>query len=222
MKYWPIFLIGLFVLTACATEPVPTCRDGIQNADEQGVDCGGIYCKPCFDYVSAAQCEQEKESIRIELTPEVVEEEEEFDETSYPFDRFGCYDSDGGPNQLVEGFAIHRDGTRAEDVCQSEFSLREAYCDPYHIPNHIILNCDYLCRDSVCITATPDGSRCYDFDGDDPNTASNIILVDGTEKRDYCKSSFIVREYLCNDFDQSTIKDYDCAENLTCVDGACI
>lgn len=31
---------------ACAG-PAPTCFDGIQNGDEEGVDCGGSFCEPC-------------------------------------------------------------------------------------------------------------------------------------------------------------------------------
>ena len=27
--------------------PTPTCNDGIQNGDEEGVDCGGSFCPPC-------------------------------------------------------------------------------------------------------------------------------------------------------------------------------
>ena len=25
----------------------PTCDDGIMNGDEEGVDCGGVFCEPC-------------------------------------------------------------------------------------------------------------------------------------------------------------------------------
>jgi hypothetical protein len=30
-------------------EAAPTCNDGIQNGDEEGVDCGGSSCAPCVD-----------------------------------------------------------------------------------------------------------------------------------------------------------------------------
>ena len=29
-----------------------TCGDGIQNGDELGIDCGGAYCDPCYEYSS--------------------------------------------------------------------------------------------------------------------------------------------------------------------------
>jgi len=29
---------------------VVTCNDGLQNGDEQGVDCGGMFCEPCCPY----------------------------------------------------------------------------------------------------------------------------------------------------------------------------
>ena len=32
---------------ACGEVVAPTCDDGIQNGDEQGVDCGGSNCAPC-------------------------------------------------------------------------------------------------------------------------------------------------------------------------------
>ncbi|MFM1876230.1 MAG: hypothetical protein RL266_1967 [Bacteroidota bacterium] len=36
------------VITGCQGGPVlPTCTDGIQNGDEEGVDCGGSSCSPC-------------------------------------------------------------------------------------------------------------------------------------------------------------------------------
>ncbi|XLS29353.1 M43 family zinc metalloprotease [Flavobacteriaceae bacterium M23B6Z8] len=31
----------------CPACPEPTCDDGIQNGDEEGVDCGGSSCEPC-------------------------------------------------------------------------------------------------------------------------------------------------------------------------------
>lgn len=34
-------------VNACGPPPEPTCDDGIQNGDEEGVDCGGSSCNPC-------------------------------------------------------------------------------------------------------------------------------------------------------------------------------
>lgn len=35
-------------ISACKQSPVsPTCTDGIQNGDEEGIDCGGSFCTPC-------------------------------------------------------------------------------------------------------------------------------------------------------------------------------
>jgi len=53
-----IFLALLFVsllLVQCKDDddngnaiiPDPTCEDGIQNGDEEGIDCGGMICPPC-------------------------------------------------------------------------------------------------------------------------------------------------------------------------------
>ncbi len=33
-------------------DPEPTCSDGIQNGDEEGVDCGGSECEPCDDEIA--------------------------------------------------------------------------------------------------------------------------------------------------------------------------
>lgn len=33
---------------ACGDEVAPTCDDGLQNGDEEGVDCGGSNCEPCI------------------------------------------------------------------------------------------------------------------------------------------------------------------------------
>jgi len=48
------FLILALLFVQCAEddndniiEPDPTCEDGIQNGDEEGVDCGGSFCPPC-------------------------------------------------------------------------------------------------------------------------------------------------------------------------------
>jgi hypothetical protein len=40
------------------TEIEPTCDDGTQNGDEEGVDCGGSACEPCIDACdeSASDC----------------------------------------------------------------------------------------------------------------------------------------------------------------------
>ncbi|MCB0755005.1 MAG: S8 family serine peptidase [Flavobacteriales bacterium] len=36
------------VIRGCQSGPiVPTCNDGIQNGDEEGIDCGGSSCQPC-------------------------------------------------------------------------------------------------------------------------------------------------------------------------------
>lgn len=31
-------------------KPVPTCSDNIKNQDEEGIDCGGSVCAPCYDF----------------------------------------------------------------------------------------------------------------------------------------------------------------------------
>ena len=39
---------GGFMTNFCASDDDgPTCEDGMQNGDEEGVDCGGSYCPPC-------------------------------------------------------------------------------------------------------------------------------------------------------------------------------
>ena len=35
------------VITGCQGGVTPTCTDGVQNGDEEGVDCGGSDCAPC-------------------------------------------------------------------------------------------------------------------------------------------------------------------------------
>ncbi|WP_432410367.1 hypothetical protein [Rasiella sp. SM2506] len=57
--YKSIFIAALAVTTTltfvqCADDDdngnalnEPTCDDGIMNADEEGVDCGGVFCEPC-------------------------------------------------------------------------------------------------------------------------------------------------------------------------------
>lgn len=37
---------------ACGTPTPPTCDDGLQNGDEEGVDCGGSACDPCPCYTT--------------------------------------------------------------------------------------------------------------------------------------------------------------------------
>ncbi|MBV6653223.1 MAG: zinc metalloprotease, partial [Mameliella sp.] len=41
------FRESLINSTACGPITPPTCDDGIQNGDEEGVDCGGSVCAPC-------------------------------------------------------------------------------------------------------------------------------------------------------------------------------
>ncbi len=50
-----VFCIGL-LFAQCADDDdngnvieAATCDDGIQNGDEEGIDCGGTACPPCFD-----------------------------------------------------------------------------------------------------------------------------------------------------------------------------
>lgn len=56
-----IILIFLFVVTLISIPiiskliPDPTCSDGRQNQDEEGVDCGGVCVKACIDTTSNAQ-----------------------------------------------------------------------------------------------------------------------------------------------------------------------
>lgn len=57
--YRSIFIAALAVTTTltfvqCADDDdngnalnEPTCDDGIMNADEEGIDCGGVFCEPC-------------------------------------------------------------------------------------------------------------------------------------------------------------------------------
>jgi len=41
---------GMLLLgSATAGWAVPTCSDGLENADETNVDCGGVYCAPCSE-----------------------------------------------------------------------------------------------------------------------------------------------------------------------------
>ena len=224
MKYWFIaIMIATLFLTACTIEQGPTCRDGIQNADETGVDCGGTYCKPCYEVMPVAQCAAEKANLIAECPVPIAEptpEPEPAPEPEFPFDEYGCYDSDGGSYKFVMGFAVHTDGRRVNDTCSSDYNLQEAYCDFGHAPTSKILRCNYKCEDDVCVALTPDNSDCYDYDGDDQDVADHTILADGTEKWDYCIDNNTVREYLCNSFDQSILKDYTCI-NSTCVGGAC-
>ena len=44
------------VITGCqGAAPDPTCTDGIQNGDEEGVDCGGSECAPCITCTDGIQ-----------------------------------------------------------------------------------------------------------------------------------------------------------------------
>ncbi len=39
----------------CDSHRCSTCSDGIQNGDEEGVDCGGTYCPPCSQCLTGAK-----------------------------------------------------------------------------------------------------------------------------------------------------------------------
>ncbi|MGB1318448.1 MAG: zinc metalloprotease, partial [Flavobacteriales bacterium] len=41
------FRASLLTSNGCGAPAPPTCTDGIQNGDEEGVDCGGSNCTPC-------------------------------------------------------------------------------------------------------------------------------------------------------------------------------
>lgn len=40
-------LIMALVASACVTQPVPTCTDGVRDGEESDIDCGGPSCAPC-------------------------------------------------------------------------------------------------------------------------------------------------------------------------------
>jgi hypothetical protein len=46
------FRESLLNSTACGPVSPPTCDDGIQNGDEEGVDCGGSFCDACPCYTA--------------------------------------------------------------------------------------------------------------------------------------------------------------------------
>lgn len=57
--YTSLILITAMLFVQCSEDdnnnvidPEPTCFDGIENGDEDGVDCGGSECEPCDDEIA--------------------------------------------------------------------------------------------------------------------------------------------------------------------------
>lgn len=50
-----IYLDDITITGCQGATPEPTCTDGIQNGDEEGVDCGGSECAPCITCTDGIQ-----------------------------------------------------------------------------------------------------------------------------------------------------------------------
>ena len=77
-----IFVIGSFLLTVSCrkkiereyeiTDPVSAhCQNGILDADEIGLDCGGANCEPCSQY--EADCTLPDDKVKMFYTSGIAE-----------------------------------------------------------------------------------------------------------------------------------------------------
>ena len=44
-------------------DPCPTCEDGIQNGDEEGIDCGGTSCDPCLEALQETKWQSSGDNV---------------------------------------------------------------------------------------------------------------------------------------------------------------
>mmetsp|Transcript_47501 Transcript_47501/g.97095 ORF Transcript_47501/g.97095 Transcript_47501/m.97095 type:complete len:433 (+) Transcript_47501:1-1299(+) len=54
VREWSSAVCSSMSSVVCERERNPRCDDGLQNQDEQGVDCGGMLCAPCSTDAGAA------------------------------------------------------------------------------------------------------------------------------------------------------------------------
>lgn len=128
----------------------------------------------------------------------------------------GCYDSDGGSFDKVLGFILDTAGTRFEDECVNQFSVKEYYCGSAGYKSDKIINCKFECKNGICVEGESD-TNCIDSDYYDKFTKGTVTYK-GETKIDYCEGNKLI-EQVCSNLDISTTKDYICTAG--CSNGRC-
>ncbi|MFH1850682.1 MAG: S8 family serine peptidase [archaeon] len=182
---------------------VPFCGDGSCNGAETcntcTTDCGA--CPSCGDGI----CSGDESCTTCEADCGACSD---------------CYDSDGGIDVMVKGYAT-LDGTDLHwDFCQGPSSHTEYYCKDNEIME-IYNYCGFGCADGACNPS--DNPTCYDSDG------GKNIFVKGyaTDRRgynlsDYCHDALSFEEAYCSPAtDYAFYSTQICPEGSECADGRC-
>ncbi|MBR9677438.1 hypothetical protein GOV04_04815 [Candidatus Woesearchaeota archaeon] len=211
MKKLAIMVLSVVVLTFLfvGCSPAETCSDDILNQDEEGVDCGGSYCKACPE-------------------PEVQVEQEELQEdttqdSTTPLEKpvgVECFETDKGIDYNTKGRILDKNDEEFEDICQGT-RLKEYYCDTYGYAKDRNYLCEGECEDGACVQGAPEDTNCIDSDGGlaYDKLGSTTNKRDGTVYWDECRGNTI-EEYFCTTFDYVDSKTYLCEG--VCLEGACI
>lgn len=135
------------------------CADGLQDRDEDGVDCGGQYCDACTGTASetpAAETPAAAGTGEEGSSPEVVET------PGVPY----CTDTDNG-DIYTGGTATAFDRTDTmtyDDICDTETKILTEYsCTPEENLNQISVECAFGCRDTTA--CLEEGAQDPDGDG---------------------------------------------------------
>ncbi|MCH2084992.1 MAG: M12 family metallo-peptidase [Saprospiraceae bacterium] len=108
-------------LTACG----PTCSDGIQNGDEEGIDCGGSNCAPCQP---AGGGDDDPACTDNTLILELQLDDYSFETTWAVYDDSGDMVFEVGPYEKEQEEALVRDTFCLADGCYT-FEIYDAYGD---------------------------------------------------------------------------------------------
>ena len=137
-------------------EPLPTCDDGISNAAETGVDCGGIYCPPCSTgepCLEDADCELEWCENGTCGEPTDTDGDGVNDEVDIDDDNDGILDviEFGGEDLSEDSDGDHVPDWQDADASDCEDADEDGLCDTLSvaidfdqdgIPNHLDLDAD--------------------------------------------------------------------------------
>lgn len=145
-----------------------------------------------------------------ETTPQVIDE-------SKGVEKNGCYDSDGGSFDKINGYVLDQSGETFKDVCVNQFSVREYYCGDFGFKKDKIINCNYECQNGVCVEGEA-ATKCVDSDYRD-NFNKGTVTYNNEVKTDYCDSDRVLIEQICNNVDIAAVDTVVC--DAGCSNGRC-